>query len=118
MISPIPAFPAPDSPDPLAVNNPFSTPPSIEAALARDPAAPQSDPSSAGSPDPAAVARFRQALALHEDLAASPASASAPAPATLASLAAAASAALSQSAAFSASSASLAACSFSPSVSS
>ena len=55
----------------------FATPPSVEAALARDPVAPRPD-SSLGSrhsslpeaPDPSAVARFRQALALHEDLAA------------------------------------------------
>ena len=74
MISPISTIPtggsADLSPDRLA--NSFSTPPSIEAVLAHDPAAPQP-----GSPDgqapscPAsAVARFQEALALHEDIAA------------------------------------------------
>ena len=59
----------------------FATPPSIEAALARDPAAPQphssldSRHSSLPEADPSAVARFRQALALHEDLAAATSSA-------------------------------------------
>ena len=52
----------------------FATPPSIEAALARDPVAPQphssldSRHSSLPEADPSAVARFREALALHEDL--------------------------------------------------
>ena len=53
----------------------FATPPSIEAALARTPvlrsAGNGGDAGASGSqPDPSAVARFRQALALHEDLAA------------------------------------------------
>ena len=113
----------------------FATPPSIEAALARTPASPVARRSGMGgsdgqtpsspTPDPSAVARFRQALALHEDLAAARAAAGsqvpgrqvsssdlqpatcdlrpggeAAAPATRESLAASASATLAQSAAF------------------
>ena len=92
MISPIPtiftglAGGSGDSPDRLAPS-PFATPPSIEAALARDPAAPQPQGNSslvtphsslagaAPAASASAVARFRQALALHEDLAAEAAAA-------------------------------------------
>ena len=62
--------------DPVSlIADAFATPPSVEAALARDPvlrpAGNGGDASATGSrPDPSAVARFRQALALHEDLAA------------------------------------------------
>ena len=62
--------------DPLSsIADAFSTPPSIEAALARTPALRSAGNgggagSSGSPPDPSAVARFRQALALHEDLAA------------------------------------------------
>ena len=76
MISPISTIPTGGSGDlsPDRLANPFSTPPSIEAVLARDPAAPQTDSPdgqapSCPAPDPSAVARFQEALALHEDLA-------------------------------------------------
>ena len=62
-----PMFPSSDSP--------FSTPPSIEAALARPPAAPQPLAGGSGvtpehfvSPDASAIARFREALAIHEGI--------------------------------------------------
>ena len=56
-------------------DSPFSTPPSIEAALARPPAAPQPLAGGSGvspehfvSPDASAIARFREALAIHEGI--------------------------------------------------
>lgn len=67
-------------------DSPFATPPCIEAALARTPAAPTAlatsiapaataaigapgeVPTRLASPDPSAIARFREAMSLHEDI--------------------------------------------------
>ena len=62
-----PAIPMPSS------DSPFATPPSVEAALARTPAAPAPTGGSGVSPgrlevSASTIARFREVLALHEDI--------------------------------------------------
>ena len=77
MISPIPNIftslsGGSGNPPDRSTPSPFATPPSIEAALARDPASPPlsggsgASPDRLAPPDSSAVARFREALALHE----------------------------------------------------